>query len=155
MQRGGTTVSVTLPLEQVPQSPEKALLGPHDDQVFEDQLRDLEGLRVGMSLSYYGDDDRMSDWQNCVPEIRHDALPCVSEDIQALANSPNVLSCPNAPLGYRQSKPFELAGCAAVFEFIDQPIGPRKLARALLLAYTRWMSVSESPTELVHHDEHL
>ncbi|KAG6029564.1 hypothetical protein E4U41_000315 [Claviceps citrina] len=173
----GTTVSVILPLEQVPQSPEKALLGSDGDQVFEDQVRDLKGLRVGMSLSRHGDVGGggggigISDWQKCVPDIcsewltmevvepdmssttradlllwSYDALPSVSEDIQALANRPNVVLCPNALVAYRQSKLFELAGCAAVFEFISQPIGPRKLARALLLAYTRWMSVCESST---------
>ncbi|KAG6007117.1 hypothetical protein E4U21_006301 [Claviceps maximensis] len=166
----GTLVSVLLPLEQVPQSPEKALLGSDNDQVFEDQVRDLKGLRVGMSLSHHDDSNGISDWQKCVPNIcsewltmevvpdissttkadlllwSYDALPSVSEDIQALANSPNVVLCPNALVAYRQSKLFEQAGCAAVFEFISQPIGPRKLARALLLAYTRWMSVSESST---------
>ncbi|KAG6001599.1 hypothetical protein E4U43_001289 [Claviceps pusilla] len=164
----GTVVSVLLPLEQVPQSPEKALLGSDNDQVFEDQVRDLKGLRIGMSLSHHDDSNGMSDWQKCVPNIcrewltmeivpdissttkadlllwSYDALPNISEDIQGLANSPNVVLCPNALVAYRQSKLFEQAGCAAVFEFISQPIGPRKLARALLLAYTRWMSVSES-----------
>ncbi|KAG5984592.1 hypothetical protein E4U55_004143 [Claviceps digitariae] len=164
----GTSVSVLLPLEQVPQSPEKALLGSDNDQVFEDQVRDLKGLRIGMSLSHHDDSNGISDWQKCVPNIcsewltmeivpdissttkadlllwSYDALPNVSEDIQALANSPNVVLCPNALVAYRQSKLFEQAGCPAVFEFISQPIGPRKLARALLLAYTRWMSVSES-----------
>ncbi|KAG6312934.1 hypothetical protein E4U22_001373 [Claviceps purpurea] len=178
----GTTVSVLLPLEQVAQSPERPLLGgSDDDQMFEDQVRDLKGLRVGMSLSHHGSSGSgsgsggnsnggISDWQKCVPNIcsewltmevvpdissttkadlllwSYDALPSVSEDMQALANSPNVVLCPNALVAYRQSKLFELAGCAPVFEFISQPIGPRKLARALLLAYTRWMSVSESST---------
>lgn len=83
-----------------------------------------------MSLSYYGDDDRMSDWHKYVPEFSYGALSSVSEDIQALANSPNVLSCPNALLGYRQSKLFELAGCAAA---LISPVS-RKLQVSLVIA---------------------
>ncbi|OBT78308.1 hypothetical protein VF21_03024 [Pseudogymnoascus sp. 05NY08] len=166
----GTTVSVILPLEQVPQSLEKTFLGSEDDQMFEEQVRDLKGLRIGLSLSNHNGDGNISDWQKSVPDIcrewlmmeivsnmpgttaadillwSHDELPSLSKDIEALAKTPNVVICPNALVAYRQSKIFEAADYAAVFEFISQPIGPRKLARALFLAYTRWMNVSDSAT---------
>ncbi|OBT97047.1 hypothetical protein VE01_04817 [Pseudogymnoascus verrucosus] len=166
----GTTASVILPLEQVSQSPEKALLGSEDDQMFEEQVRDLKGLRIGLSLSNHNGDGSISDWQKSVPDIcrewlmmeivsnmpgtttadillwSQDELPSLSTDIQALAKTPNVVICPNALVAYRQSQIFEAADYAAVFEFISQPIGPRKLARALFLAYTRWMNFSDSPT---------
>ncbi|KAG6212021.1 hypothetical protein E4U35_000668 [Claviceps purpurea] len=61
-----------LPLEQVAQPPKRSLLGSSDDdQVFEDQARDLKGLRVGMSLSHYGSSGSggISNWQKCVPNI--------------------------------------------------------------------------------------
>ncbi|KAG6213242.1 hypothetical protein E4U34_006826 [Claviceps purpurea] len=51
-----------LPLEQVAQPPKRSLLGSSDDdQVFEDQARDLKGLRVGIG--------GISNWQKCVPNI--------------------------------------------------------------------------------------
>ncbi|KFY46560.1 hypothetical protein V494_00436 [Pseudogymnoascus sp. VKM F-4513 (FW-928)] len=165
----GTTTSVILPLERVSQSPEKPLRDSEDDQTFEEQVRDLKGLRIGLSLSNHNGDGNISDWQKSVPDIcrewlmmdivsnipgtttadillwSHDELPSLSKDIEALAKTPNVVVCPNALVAYRQSKNFEGADYAAVFEFISQPIGPRKLARAVFLAYTRWMNVSDSP----------
>ncbi|KFX93332.1 hypothetical protein O988_06868 [Pseudogymnoascus sp. VKM F-3808] len=166
----GTTASVILPLERVSQSPEKPLRGSEDDQMFEEQVQDLKGLRIGLSLSHHNRGGNISDWQKSVPDIcrewlmmeivsnipgtttadillwSHDELPSLSKDIEALAKTPNVVVCPNALVAYRQSKNFEAADYTAVFEFISQPIGPRKLARAVFLAYTRWMNVSDSPT---------
>ncbi|KFY66240.1 hypothetical protein V496_02137 [Pseudogymnoascus sp. VKM F-4515 (FW-2607)] len=166
----GTTAFVILPLERVSQSLEKPFRGSEDDQMFEEQIRDLKGLRIGLSLSNHNGDGNISNWQKSVPDIcrewlmmeivsnnpgtttadillwSHDELPSLSKDIEALTKTPNVVICPNALVAYRQSKIFEAADYAAVFEFISQPIGPRKLARALFLAYTRWMNVSNSPT---------
>ncbi|KAG6174557.1 hypothetical protein E4U51_001568 [Claviceps purpurea] len=61
-----------LPLEQVAQPPKRSLLGSSDDdQVFEDHVRNLKGLRVGMSLSHHGSSGSggISNWQKCVPNI--------------------------------------------------------------------------------------
>ncbi|KFY07765.1 hypothetical protein V492_06843 [Pseudogymnoascus sp. VKM F-4246] len=165
----GTTASVILPLEQVSQSSINGISSSEDDEVFEQQVRDLKGLRIGLLLSNYNRDGNISDWQNSVPDIcrewlkmeivpnipgtttpdillwSHDELPSLSKDIEALAKTPNVVICPNALVAYRQLKIFEAADYAAVFEFISQPIGPRKLARAVFFAYTRWMNVFDSP----------
>ncbi|KAG6281768.1 hypothetical protein E4U48_006116 [Claviceps purpurea] len=45
--------------------------GSDEDQVFEDHVRDLKGLRVGMSLSHHGSGGSggISNWQKCVPNI--------------------------------------------------------------------------------------
>jgi signal transduction histidine kinase len=141
----GTTASVILPLERVSQSPENPLRGSEDDQMFEEQVRDLKGLRIGLSLSNHTGDGNISNWQKSVPDIcrewlmmeivsnipgtttadivlwSHDGLPSLSKDIEALTKTPNVVICPNALVAYRQSKFFEAADYAAVFEFISQP----------------------------------
>jgi signal transduction histidine kinase len=141
----GTTAAVILPLEQVSQSPENTLQGSEDDQLFEEQVRDLKGLRIGLSLSNHNGDANISNWQKSVPDIcrewlmmeivsnmpgtttadillwSHDELPSLSKDIEALAKTPIVVICPNALVAYRQSKIFEAADYAAVFEYISQP----------------------------------
>ncbi|KAG6133079.1 hypothetical protein E4U28_006285 [Claviceps purpurea] len=45
--------------------------GSDEDQVFEDHVRNLKGLRVGMSLSHHGSSGSggISNWQKCVPNI--------------------------------------------------------------------------------------
>ncbi|KAL5344218.1 hypothetical protein ACLOAV_010836 [Pseudogymnoascus australis] len=85
-------------------------------QMFEEQVRDLKGLRIGLSLSSHNGDGDISDWQKPVPDIRrewlmmevvtnmhgtttadillwsHDELPSLSEDIEALAKTPIVVN---------------------------------------------------------------
>ncbi|KAK5996372.1 Peroxide stress-activated histidine kinase mak1 [Cladobotryum mycophilum] len=166
----GTTVSVAVPVEQVRQSPETALLFSDEDKLFEEQIQDLKGLRIRLSLSKHHHDGGVPDWHKSVAYIcrewlrmevvsdtvgkttpdlvlwSHDALPTLSRNIETLAKRPNVVICSNALVAYHQSKSFQATGHAAILEFISQPTGPRKLARALLLAYTRWMNVSDFPT---------
>jgi hypothetical protein len=120
----GTTATVILPLERVPQSPEKPLRGSEDDQMFEEQVQDLKGLRIRLSLSHHNRDGNISDWQKLVPDIcrewlmmeivsnipgtttadillwSHDELPSLSKDIEAIAKTPNVVVCPNALVAY-------------------------------------------------------
>jgi anti-sigma regulatory factor (Ser/Thr protein kinase) len=141
----GTTASVILPLEQVSQLSRNGIPSSEDDQMFEEQVRDLKGLRIGLSLSNHNRDGNISDWQKSVPDIchewlmmeivsnnpgtttadillwSHNELPSLSKDIEVLAKTPNVVVCPNALVAYRQSKSFEAADYAVVFEFISQP----------------------------------
>jgi signal transduction histidine kinase len=141
----GTTVNIVLPLEQVSNSPERALLGSDGNKMFTDQVHDLKGLRVGLALSKQYRDSTGSDWHNAVQSIcndwltmevvsntssattpdlmlwSHDALPDSSKDLKALAKTPNVVLCPNALVAYNHSTAFEAADHAAIFEFISQP----------------------------------
>lgn len=139
----GTVVSVVLPLEQALETPEKPLLGSDGHQTFKDQIEDLKGLRVGISLSTPRREGPVPAWQKAVRDIccdwltmeivssqttspelmiwSHDRLPKSNKEILALAKAPNVVICPNAIVAYDRSKSLELADHAAIFEFIAQP----------------------------------
>ncbi|KAM0258281.1 hypothetical protein ACHAQJ_003923 [Trichoderma viride] len=159
----GTIASVTLPLQQLPLSLGAAPIFSDEDKVFKEQVEDLKGLRVRLLMAN-------SEWQKAVVDICREWLHMeiipntpdttvtpdlvlwsymdlapVQEDFQAFAKTPNVVVCSNALVAYRQSHAFKKAGSAAVFEFISQPTGPRKLARTLHSAYMRWMRSSNSP----------
>ncbi|KAF7549636.1 hypothetical protein G7046_g8278 [Stylonectria norvegica] len=167
----GTTVTVTLPLEQVSQSPETMLTLPEDEKAFQEQVKDLMGLRVQLlGFEQQTDDtgvdahevmrDICSRWlrlevvsndsnETLTPDLvlwSDAALPSTSELLEALAKTPNVVVCANALIAYRRFATFESAGHSGIFEFISQPTGPRKLAKSLLLAYKRWMGLLNSPT---------
>lgn len=70
-----------------------------------------------------------------------DALPESLEQIPWLKQSPNVIVCQNAVTAYQQFRSYQPAGERGAFEFISQPLGPRKLAKAIYLAYSRWMGL--------------
>ncbi|RFU80987.1 histidine kinase [Trichoderma arundinaceum] len=158
----GTIASVTLPLEQLPSSLGAVPLIPEEDKVFKEQVEDLKGLRVRLLMTN-------SDWQKALADIcrewlymdiipntpdttvtpdlvlwSHMDLARLCEDYETFAKTPNVVVCSNALAAYRQSHAFKKAGSPAVFEFISQPAGPRKLARTLHSAYMRWMGSSNS-----------
>ncbi|KAH8131428.1 hypothetical protein FP744_10003690 [Trichoderma asperellum] len=159
----GTIASVTLPLQQLPLSLGTAPIISDEDKVFKEQVEDLKGLRVRLLMTN-------SEWRKAVVDICREWLHMdiisntpdttvtpdlvmwsymdlkpVQEDLQTFSKTPNVVVCSNALVAYRQSHAFKKAGSAAVFEFISQPTGPRKLARTLHSAYMRWMSNSNSP----------
>ncbi|KAL6871105.1 histidine kinase [Trichoderma novae-zelandiae] len=161
----GTVASVTLPLEQLPLSSGPApTISDEEEKAFKEQVEDLKGLRVRIPMAN-------SDWRRAVVNICREWLHMevipntpdtavtpdlvlwsymdleqLSEDIETFDKTPNVVVCSNALVAYRQSHVFKKAGSPAIFEFISQPTGPRKLARTLHSAYTRWMSSSNSPT---------
>ncbi|KAL7937441.1 hypothetical protein V8C35DRAFT_292532 [Trichoderma chlorosporum] len=155
----GTTACVTLPLEQLPRPTEVApTISDEEDKAFKEQVADLKGLRVRVIMAN-------PDWQRTVVNIcrewlhmeiipntrdtsvtpdlvlwSHMDLARLSDDFESFDKTPNVVVCSNALVAYRQSHVFKKAGSPAIFEFISQPTGPRKLARTLHSAYMRWMS---------------
>ncbi|EGR52296.1 histidine kinase, partial [Trichoderma reesei QM6a] len=161
----GTVACVTLPLEQLPLSSGVApTISDEEEKAFKEQVEDLKGLRVRIPMANPG-------WRKAVVNIcrewlhmevipdtpdtavtpdlvlwSHMDLARLSEDFETFDKTPNVVVCSNALVAYRQSHVFKKAGSPAIFEFISQPTGPRKLARTLHSAYTRWMSSSNSPT---------
>ncbi|KAK7429494.1 hypothetical protein QQZ08_004087 [Neonectria magnoliae] len=167
----GTTVSVAMPLDQVPQSLETAPTLSEDDREFEERVRDLKGLRIGIKCSddkkEAGPDSFRAKLEDVCLEWLHmevildaqgkvftpdlilwsqDALPKGLKELETLGNHPNIVVCSNPLEAYRQSQSVEAAGYSGIFEFISQPTGPRKLAKTLLLAYRRWMGLPKSPT---------
>ena len=139
----GTTVSVTLPLQQVQQSNDDVRFFSDEDKLFDEQVRDLKGLRIRLSLSRGHLDGGNPDWQTVVadtcrswlqmevisdaseakPDLvlwSQEAVPTES-DFEALTKTPNVVICSNSLEAYRQSKSLEAAKHAAICEFISQP----------------------------------
>lgn len=142
----GTTVSVALPLEQVPQPSGDVQFLSEEDQEFDARVRDLKGLRVRMMYPDSGDGastdshkDKLQDvctgWLQMevvsdagggavAPDLliwSQDALPKTSEEIEALTTTPNIVICPNSLEAYLQSHSFESAGHSGIFEFLSQP----------------------------------
>lgn len=139
----GTTVTVTLPLEQ--SSP--ANHPSQDDQEFEEQARELKGLRVRLAGSGSADAspkdtamltvvrdicrhslhlDIVSEEQarQLAPDLvvwLDDALPSSFDEIQQLAKAPNVVICQDALVAFRRFNTYESAGQTGVFDFISQP----------------------------------
>ncbi|KAF5011133.1 hypothetical protein FDECE_2741 [Fusarium decemcellulare] len=157
----GTVATVLLPLER-PKASEAVLQLPDNQVKFNDQVQDLAGLRVRivskpvrgsipsvelrnvldricrewLKLELLADEDYSRQ-----PDIvlwTEDALPAVSDDLNALAYTPNVVVCSDALAAYDKTRESETAGWRGIFEFVPQPAGPRKLAKTLALAYSRW-----------------
>lgn len=136
----GTTITVTLPLEQSLQASKIPVELPDDDRAFEEQVRELTGLRVGVSgfESHWSGDGRtlvedicrrwlhvdlVSDHEKA-PDIvlrSQDALPQSPEQITQLAKTPNVVVCRDALAAYRLVTVYEKVGQGRIFEFISQP----------------------------------
>ncbi|PNH70010.1 hypothetical protein VD0002_g521 [Verticillium dahliae] len=98
----------------------------------------------------------LSDTETLVPDVvlvAEHAMPDV--DVSTFRNPPCVVVCANPLLAFDRSTSAEAAQTEGVFEFISQPLGPRKLARILLLACQRWLALQSSqsldfvPTELL------
>ncbi|KAH7141967.1 hypothetical protein EDB81DRAFT_843446 [Dactylonectria macrodidyma] len=168
----GTVVSILLPLER-PKELNTVSKLPDAQATFRDQIRDLAGLRVRlMSRPTDGSIANLS-WRKalecaCLDWLRlevlaeddfsrqpdlvlwaHDTLPSAPEDIASLAQTPNVVIYPDAVAAYEQTRASEAAGWRGIFEFISQPVGPRKLAKTLSLAYSRWTTNEGSPPTII------
>ncbi|KAK2039194.1 histidine kinase [Colletotrichum somersetense] len=161
----GTSTTVTLPL-QLPIA--GATDRPKNDaeELFSEQRMELSGLRIrllgfqGSMLLVNGDSHNnrtsiksicqnwlglqvISDQQShqTMPDlvlISEDALHQRGED-KILARLPCVVVCVNALVAHERS--FERKDHEGIVEFISQPVGPRKLAKVLLLVFDRWEAV--------------
>ncbi|KAK5989453.1 Osmosensing histidine kinase SLN1-like protein [Cladobotryum mycophilum] len=155
----GTTVIVLLPLEQ---------LSSPDDAGFKEQVRELQGLHIRLlgfdeqepssiaahdGAKYGLLRDICRDWlgmkilsgqEERMPDIvlwSDDVLPESFGQIQPLARTPNVVVCQNVLVAYQRLSAYDSAGQVGIFEFVSQPIGPRKLAKSISRAYKRWMGL--------------
>lgn len=139
-QRGvGTTITVRLPLEQSSQTRDMPNSVTEGDEEFEEQLRELKGLRVRI-CGFEGahDDERgivegiCRDWLKMevvadsgnAPDVilrSSSALPANFEMTAQLATTPNVVVCRDALAAYQQLKKYESIEQDGVLEFISQP----------------------------------
>ena len=136
----GTTITVTLQLDQPSQASSLPLELPEEDQVFEEQVRELTGLRVqlsGFDSSERGNEraaveDICRRWLHLdiasdpeiIPDIvlrSEDAPPESLGDVARLAKTPTVVVCQNALAAYQQFTRFDTAGQSGIFDFISQP----------------------------------
>ncbi|VUC28691.1 unnamed protein product [Clonostachys rosea] len=161
----GTTVSVVLPLKPAEMPDDIHASRSDDDQQFDGLVNDLKGLRVriitaeetginapsAVNVSLH---DICRDWlhmeivstemylQAVVPDIvlwSYDASVQAQADINELSKFPNVVICPNALVAYHRNTESTSPDGVKLLEFVSQPIGPRKLAKVLSLAYRRWV----------------
>ncbi|KAK5995104.1 Hybrid signal transduction histidine kinase A [Cladobotryum mycophilum] len=160
----GTTINVTLPLEQASLPVEL----PKEDAVFEEQVHDLTRLRVWLSgFESWDNNARVGDGRRILEDICRHSLhlelisvkeakelapdivlwsdDALARDLEATSHqfskAPNVVICQDAMVTYERYTTQQSMGQEGVFEFISQPIGPRKLARAIHLAVKRWMGL--------------
>ncbi|OHX00726.1 histidine kinase [Colletotrichum incanum] len=161
----GTSTSVTLPLSvPVPLATNE----PNHvaDDLFPQQRMELSGLRIrllgfeGIMSLVNGDihdnhaaiESLCRSWlqlevisnsqaHKAVPDlvlVSEDALPQRSQD-KTLSKIPCVVVCVNALVAHQRSS--ERNDYKGIVEFISQPVGPRKLAKVLLLVFDRWAAV--------------
>ncbi|KAJ4389288.1 hypothetical protein N0V93_006753 [Gnomoniopsis smithogilvyi] len=82
-----------------------------------------------------------------------DSLPLGTVPDQTLTKPPCIVVCANALVAYQRSTAPSSVKEPGILEFISQPVGPRKLAKIVLLALDRWIAQqvtlpkrSESPS---------
>ncbi|GJN86838.1 hypothetical protein PLIIFM63780_010420 [Purpureocillium lilacinum] len=135
----GTTVTVTIPLQQSSQHSDTTLLQSEDDKMFQKRVRELKGLRARVSgfesRQSLGDRGTIEDicqrWlllamvaDNETPDVvlwSEDALPESFEQIEQLRKNPNIVVCQDALAAHERFALFESAGHGGIFEFISQP----------------------------------
>lgn len=137
----GTTITVTLPLEQ--SAPATGLSA--EDKLFQEQVEELRGMRVridGVASEEAPKIDRLALVEDIcrntlhleivsgdpAQEVRPDVvlwvenmLPEALDDLQKRATAPNVVICQDALVAYERSVAYEAAGQKGVFEFVSQP----------------------------------
>lgn len=139
----GTSITILLPLEQSPQTIDLT----KDDEEFEEQVRDLSGLRVSL-LGFESEHNqdgvdggrplverllRQSLHLELIPKGEaklvapdlviwsNDVLPIGTGNISQLSSSPNVVVCQDAVQAYSRFAEYESAGYRGIFEFVSQP----------------------------------
>ncbi|OBS25977.1 hypothetical protein FPOA_06509 [Fusarium poae] len=140
----GTTVTVLLPLERPNNIQDLAglrirlMFGSTAIRVSAEFRNNLEHIcKDWLKLELLAQDD-----ESKKPDIilwTQDALPPTSEFTSSLALIPNVVICPNALAAHDKGRESYETGWTGVFEFVSQPVGPRKLAKTISLAYNRWV----------------
>ncbi|KAF4450270.1 hypothetical protein F53441_6552 [Fusarium austroafricanum] len=82
--------------------------------------------------------------------------PCDPQD--SVPDVPNIVLCANAVTAHHYATGVKTTPRSGVFEFISQPLGPRKLAKACSLALYRWTVIqtsTRSPTAVSAEPESL
>lgn len=163
----GTTASVTIPMMPTPQTTIPSGRLHHsesmgDDKIFADRVKELQGLRVRLlgfaTAAPAADRERQTskivedicgawlrmtivsteDIQNgTCPDVilaTEEAMPWPTEH----SSPPCVVVCSNAFEAYKLATSSILRASSGVYEFVSQPLGPRKVAKILIVAYTRW-----------------
>ncbi|KAJ6784699.1 hypothetical protein PWT90_00442 [Aphanocladium album] len=137
----GTTVTVRLPLERPTMLSEISANAAEDDTLFEEQLQQLRGLRVG--ICGFGSSEAHGNERDVVLRICREwlkmevvdedgnspdvvlrsgsALPDNFDIAAQLARTPNVVVCKDALTAYQQLVKYESLGLGGIFEFISQP----------------------------------
>ncbi|TLD22144.1 hypothetical protein PspLS_08170 [Pyricularia sp. CBS 133598] len=64
-------------------------------------------------------------------------------------STPVVVVCRNALVARQMATSARFNKRNSIFEFVSQPVGPRKLAKALLLSLRRWVKLQASATSMV------
>lgn len=142
----GTTVTVVLPLERVPEEPGITSQSLELKRDFEERVQDLAGLRIRLMQPENEDGELWTrtctaietvcrDWLHLdiIPQgseseltpdlvlwLQHHVIPS-AEEFKALAKKPNVVICQSPLEAYKQTLAFEAAGHEGIFEFVNQP----------------------------------
>lgn len=166
----GTRVTVCLPLSEPPMHDES-------DTDFTENVRALAGLRVGLrglktretTTFLSGQHPRSEfrylealcrDWFHMeivmagAEDIQPDLIICSEESLDkevinvATVSTPVVIICQDALTAHALKVSYQQSKKHRIIEFISQPAGPRKTAKALRLAMTRWKDflAAEMPT---------
>lgn len=142
----GTTVTLTLPLEQSPPTPDGLLQPTEADEAFEGHLRGLEGLRVCLlgfrcekkdsGLEGHGiirdicrnwlsmeviEETQISAPKPVLALISEDTLPDSFSPAESFTAVPTVVVCRNITTAYRLFTLYDTAGQITTFEFVSQP----------------------------------
>ncbi|RGP72155.1 nik-1 os-1p [Fusarium longipes] len=174
----GTTVTVRLPMTLGDDCHKGACEVRQREEEFEAQTDKLRGLRVKV-IDFGNDErgsagkkiespchlvqNMCKDWLGMQVNTGFET-PCLMPDLviwseegferpyddqDIMPDVPNIVLCANALTAHQYASGTKTTPRPGVFEFISQPLGPRKLAKACSLALYRWtvaQTSSHSPT---------
>lgn len=157
----GTVATVLLPL-RTSNSLQRTRSSENNDPDFENQRRELSGLRIcslepamgimedsAQQLSLKTMCQQWLEMQVLSgPEAKDLAADLIICDEAVLRKSgpinqkaikpPIIVVCPDALVAHRRTADCSYEGGDRVLEFISQPVGPRKIAKVFVLALRRW-----------------